>query len=30
MVGGCCRVSPGQIEAVSAMVAQLGHVRIDA
>ena len=30
IVGGCCRVSPGQIEAVSAMVATLGHGRIDA
>jgi homocysteine S-methyltransferase len=30
IVGGCCRVSPGQIEAVSAMVATLRHGRIDA
>jgi homocysteine S-methyltransferase len=30
IVGGCCRVSPGQIETVSAMVATLGHGRIDA
>jgi len=30
IVGGCCRVSPGQIEAVSAMVATLGHGRVDA
>ncbi len=30
IVGGCCRVSPSQIEAVSAMVATLGHGRIDA
>jgi homocysteine S-methyltransferase len=30
IVGGCCRVLPGQIEAVSAMVATLGHGRIDA
>ena len=30
IVGGCCRVSPGQIEAVSAMVATIGHGRFDA
>ena len=30
IVGGCWRVSPGQIEAVSAMVALLGRRRIDA
>ncbi len=30
IVGGCCRVSPGQIEAVSAMVATLVHGRFDA
>ena len=28
IVGGCCRVSPGQIEAVSAMVATLARGRI--
>ncbi len=30
IVGGCCRVSPGQIEAVSAMVTMLARGRIDA
>jgi homocysteine S-methyltransferase len=30
IVGGCCRVSPGQIEAVSAMVTTLARGRIDA